>query len=113
HLLISFARISFVLSLFDDSSITDIFTLSLHDALPISVVHGRHRSPSLRRNVDPPNAVQRRPHHRRPESTAADGPGGRGTVPRQGPGTAAHTPADRRTPRSRSPAARTVAHRGR
>src|SRR5438132_7448615 len=49
---------------FNDTATTEIYTLSLHDALPISRGAGRRRSPRLARRAPPP------PRARPPGATA-------------------------------------------
>src|SRR6266540_6687386 len=85
--LLSVFMVVFSFFFFNDTATTEIYTLSLHDALPIS----RRPAPRCARGARPPPAVPLPPHRRRR--------GGRGRRPR-------NRGLDHQAPRRRLPVAR-------
>src|SRR6266566_10147809 len=59
--MIVFSPISFFF--FNDTATTEIYTLSLHDALPILAARDRLRPGQARRGRQRPDAIRRHPRH--------------------------------------------------
>src|SRR3712207_7499568 len=57
---------------FNDTATTEIYTLSLHDALPILMGLGKRRPPAMKKRNDPVLIVVRHAHRNKSQGHAVD-----------------------------------------